>query len=74
MKKAEKIGYVIGIIIGLAIWLGVIWFVFIELFNRIFRNTGDPFPVLTMLLVFVILIKIQGMKKQFRKILDWISK
>jgi len=74
MKKAERVGYILGLMIGILIWLSFIWFVIIELFNRIFRNTGDPFPILTFLLVFVILIKVNTFKKQFRKVLDWITK
>lgn len=74
MKKTERIGYLIGVLIGLLIWAAFIYYIFIELFNRIFRNTGDPFPVLTFLLVFVILVRVGSIKKQFRKIVEWISK
>lgn len=74
MKKSEQIGYWMGIAIGVSIWLWFIWYVFIELFNRIFRDTGDPFPILTFLLALVILVRVGTIKKQFRKIVDWINK
>lgn len=74
MKKTERIGYILGLLIGLLIWFLFIYYVVIELFNRIFRNTGDPFPVLTFLAVFVILVRTGSMKRQFSKILEWINK
>lgn len=74
MKTSERIGYVIGLMIGLLIWLGFIYYVFVELYNRIINDSGDPFPVLTFLLLFVILVRLGALKKQFRKIVDWINK
>lgn len=74
MKRAEKVGYVIGLLIGLGIWAGFIYYILFELYNRIINNAGDPFPVLTLLLLFVILVRVNNLKKQFRKIVDWINK
>lgn len=74
MKKAEQIGYYIGMTIGIVIWLSFIIYTSTELYNRIFNNTGDPFTVLTFLIALAILIRTGTIKKQFRKIVDWINK
>lgn len=74
MKKAEKIGYIIGLLIGLSAWLFLIYFVMSELFNRIVNDSGDPFPVLTLLVGIAILIRQTSLSNKFKAIQEWINK
>lgn len=74
MKKAEKIGYVIGLLIGLSAWLFLIYYVISELFNRIINDSGDPFPVLTLLVGIAILIRQTSLSNKFKAIQEWINK
>ena len=74
MKKAEKVGYIIGLLIGLSAWLFLIYFVMSELFNRIINDSGDPFPVLTLLVGIAILIRQTSLSNKFKAIQEWINK
>ena len=74
MKTSEKIGYLIGSIIGLAGWIYVIYYISNELFNRIINDSGDPFPVLTLLVGVAILIRQTSLSKKFKNIQEWINK
>lgn len=74
MKNAEKAGYIIGLLIGLAGWSYVIYYVVSELFDRIVNHSGDPFPVLTLLVGIAILIRQSALSRKFRAIQDWINK
>ena len=74
MKNSERIGYVIGLLIGLAGWSYVIYYISSELFNRIVNDSGDPFPVLTLLVGIAILIRQSRLSKKFKGIQDWINK
>jgi hypothetical protein len=74
MKKAEKIGYIIGLLIGLSAWLFLIYYVISELFNRIINDSGDPFPVLTLLVGIAILIRQTSLSNKFKAIQEWINK
>ena len=74
MKKAEKIGYIIGLLIGLSAWLFLIYFVMSELFNRIINDSGDPFPVLTLLVGIAILIRQTSLSNKFKAIQEWINR
>lgn len=74
MKRAEKIGYIIGLLIGLSAWLFLIYFVISELFNRIINDSGDPFPVLTLLVGIAILIRQTSLSNKFKAIQEWINK
>lgn len=74
MKRAEKIGYIIGLLIGLSAWLFLIYFVMSELFNRIINDSGDPFPVLTLLVGIAILIRQTSLSNKFKAIQEWINK
>lgn len=73
MKKSEKIGYVLGLILGLLFWIGLIGYLLYELISRIFGD-GDPFPVLTTILLIVIIVKLQSVNISFREIVDWMKK
>jgi hypothetical protein len=74
MKKSEKIGYILGILIGLSFWIYLIYYVASELFNRIINDSGDPYPVLTLLIGIAILIRQTSLTKKFRAIQEWINK
>jgi len=74
MKKSEKIGYILGILIGLSFWIYLIYYVASELFNRIINDSGDPYPVLTLLIGIAILIRQTSLTKRFRAIQEWINK
>jgi hypothetical protein len=74
MKKSEKVGYIIGLLIGLSAWLFLIYFVISELFNRIINDSGDPFPVLTLLVGIAILIRQTSLSNKFKAIQEWINK
>ena len=74
MKKSEKIGYILGILIGLSFWIYLIYYVASELFNRIINDSGDPYPVLTLLIGIAILIRQTSLSKKFRTIQEWINK
>jgi hypothetical protein len=74
MKKSEKIGYILGILIGLSVWIYLIYYVGSELFNRIINDSGDPYPVLTLLIGIAILIRQTSLTKKFRAIQEWINK
>ena len=73
MKKI-KYGYALGVLIGSAVWLFVIGYVFYELFNRLINDSGDPFPVLTVIMAFAILVRQASLSEKFKKIQDWINK
>ena len=73
MKKI-KYGYALGVLIGSAFWLFVIGYVFYELFNRLINDSGDPFPVLTVIMAFAILVRQASLSEKFKKIQDWINK
>jgi hypothetical protein len=73
MKKV-KYGYAAGVLIGSAFWLFVIGYVFYELFNRLITDSGDPFPVLTVIMSFAILVRQASLSDKFKKIQDWINK
>jgi hypothetical protein len=74
MKKSEQIGYIIGLLIGLLGWAYVIYYVFLELFNRIINDSGDPFPVLTLIVGFAILVRQSSLNKKFKRIQEWINR
>ena len=74
MKKAEKFGYMLGILIGLSVWTYIIYYVISELFDRIINDSADPFPVLTLLVGIAILIRQTSLSKKFRAIQEWINK
>jgi len=74
MKKSEKIGYILGILIGLSFWIYLIYYVASELFNRIINDSGDPYPVLTLLIGIAILIRQTSLTKKFKAIQEWINK
>ena len=74
MKKSEKIGYILGILIGLSFWIYLIYYVASELFNRIIHDSGDPYPVLTLLIGIAILIRQTSLTNKFRAIQEWINK
>jgi O-antigen/teichoic acid export membrane protein len=74
MKKSEKIGYILGILIGLSFWIYLIYYVASELFNRIINDSGDPYPVLTLLIGIAILIRQTSLTNKFRAIQEWINK
>lgn len=74
MKKSEKIGYILGILIGLSVWIYLIYYVASELFNRIINDSGDPYPVLTLLIGIAILIRQTSLTRKFRAIQEWINK
>lgn len=74
MKKSEKFGYILGILIGLSVWIYLIYYVAAELFNRIINDSGDPYPVLTLLIGIAILIRQTSLSKKFRAIQEWINK
>lgn len=73
MNKSQKIGYVIGMWTGVIFWLSLIGYLVYELFSRIFGD-GDPFPVLTSLMLIVIIFKLQSVNVSFREIVDWMRK
>lgn len=74
MKKSERIGYILGLLIGLVGWTYVIYFVASELFDRIVNDSGDPFPVLTLLVGIAILIRQGSLGKKFKAIQEWINR
>ena len=74
MKKSEKIGYILGILIGLSFWIYLIYYVASELFNRIINDSGDPYPVLTLLIGIAILIRQTSLSNKFKAIQEWINK
>jgi hypothetical protein len=74
MKKSEQIGYIAGLLIGLAGWAYVIYYVSLELFNRIINDSGDPFPVLTLIVGFAILVRQSSLSKRFKSIQEWINR
>ena len=74
MKKSEKTGYILGILIGLSFWIYLIYYVASELFNRIINDSGDPYPVLTLLIGIAILIRQTSLTNKFRAIQEWINK
>lgn len=74
MKKYEKIGYIIGLLIGASVWIFLTGYTIIELINRLVNDSGDPFPVLTTLLCISILFRVHIMNMLFKKVLDWINK
>lgn len=74
MNKFEKLGYVVGLLIAVFLWLGLIIWSAIELFNRIINDTGDPFPVLTTLFIISIMGRLTTINSDFRKIVEWINK
>jgi hypothetical protein len=74
MKKYEKIGYIIGLLIGASVWIFLAGYTIIELINRLVNDSGDPFPVLTTLLCISILFRVHIMNMLFKKVLDWINK
>jgi Na+/proline symporter len=74
MKKSEKFGYILGMLIGLSVWIYLIYYVAAELFNRIINDYGDPYPVLTLLIGIAILIRQTSLSKKFRAIQEWINK
>jgi len=73
MKNAEQKGYLLGLWIGSILWLSLIVYLIYELFSRIFGE-GDPFPVLTSLMLIGILAKLQSVNVSFREIVDWMRK
>lgn len=73
MNKSEKVGYLLGMILGLVFWVGLIGYLIYELVSRIFGD-GDPFPVLTTILLIAIISKLQSVNISFREIVDWMKK
>lgn len=73
MNKSEKIGYYMGIIFGFIFWVVLIGYLIYELVSRIFGD-GDPFPVLTTILLIAIISKLQSVNISFREIVDWMKK
>lgn len=74
MKNYEKIGYIIGLLIGASAWIFLTGYTIIELIDRFINDSGDPFPVLTTLLCISILLRVHIMNMLFKKVLDWINK
>lgn len=65
--------YLIGLVIGLAFWLGIILYSIYELFNRII-NGGDIFPVLTTIFCIAIINRLNMMENSFKRILEWLNR
>lgn len=74
MKNYEKVGYIIGLLIGASAWIFLTGYTIIELIDRFINDSGDPFPVLTTLLCISILLRVHIMNMLFKKVLDWINK
>lgn len=74
MKKSEQIGYITGLLIGLVAWGYAIYYVLSELFDRIINDSGDPFPVLTLIVGFAILVRQSSLNKKFKRIQEWINR
>ncbi len=73
MKRSEKIGYVLGILIGSLFWLSLIGYSLFELIRRLLDG-DDIFPVLTTLMSIAIISKLGIIDKSFRSVLEWINK
>lgn len=74
MRPSEKIFYVSGAIIAGFTWLFLVGYVLYELFDRTINDSGDPFPVLTLLVGFAILVRQASLSAKFKSIQEWINK
>jgi hypothetical protein len=74
MNNFNKIINYIFVCSFIALWLFFIFYIFNEMFNRIINHTGDPFPVLTVVVCFAIIIRQTQLNAKFSKIQEWIDK